>query len=73
MRTLIASPDPSHERLLSPAHLAVRFGLHCESVRRMIRQGRLPAIRLGKRLRVKMADVEAYEASNRIQARKEGR
>jgi len=39
----------------------------------MIRDGRLPAVRLGgKRLRVSIADVEAYEASNRIKTR-EGR
>jgi len=32
----------------------------------MIREGRLPAIRIGKRLRVAVADIEAYEAANRV-------
>jgi excisionase family DNA binding protein len=32
----------------------------------MIREGRLPAIRIGKRLRIPLAEIEAYETANRI-------
>jgi excisionase family DNA binding protein len=54
---------------LSAHQLHLRWGLHTESVRRMTRSGRLPAIRIGKRLRIRLADVEAYESANRIQRR----
>lgn len=33
----------------------------------MLREGRLPVTKMGKRLRVGLADVEAYEAANRMQ------
>jgi len=62
------------QHYLSPRQIHFRWSCHEESIRRMIRNGRLPAIRFGnRRLRVAMADVEAYEASNRIKTRKEGR
>ena len=32
----------------------------------MIRQGRLPAVRIGKRLLVAQADVEAFEQKNPV-------
>lgn len=51
---------------LRPAQLRQRWGFHTESIRRMIRQGRLPAIRIGKRLLVANADVEAFEHNHRI-------
>ena len=51
---------------VSPRQLHERWGLHEESVRRILREGRIPAIRIGKRLRVALPDVEAYEAARRI-------
>jgi len=50
---------------LTPYELHQRWSFHVESIRRMVREGRIPAIRIGKRVRVALADVEAYEASNR--------
>lgn len=49
---------------LSSRQLHKRWNFHQESVRRIIREGRLPAVRIGKRLRVLLSDVEAYEAAN---------
>ena len=53
-------------QFLSPSQLHERWGFHPESLRRMIREGRLPAIRIGKRLRIPLAEIEAYETANRI-------
>lgn len=50
----------------SPRQLAARWSFHEESIRRIIRDGRLPAMRLGKRLRVADADVLAFEHHHRI-------
>jgi excisionase family DNA binding protein len=33
----------------------------------MVRQGRLPAVRIGKRLLIALADVEAFEHHHRAQ------
>jgi excisionase family DNA binding protein len=51
---------------LTPRQLHERWNFHPESIRRIIREGRLPAIRIGKRLRIALADVEAFEAASRI-------
>ena len=51
----------------NPTQLHHRWSFHAESIRRMIRQGRLPAVRIGKRLLVAHADVEAFEQKNPVQ------
>lgn len=56
------------EQFLSPAQLHERWSMHPESVRRILRQGRLPAIRIGRRLRVSLKEIETYEAANRVMA-----
>lgn len=53
-------------RYLSPDELHYRWGFHVESIRRMIREGRIGALRIGKRLRVALADVEAFEANHQL-------
>ena len=50
----------------NPTQLHNRWSFHPESIRRMIRQGRLPAVRIGKRLLVSQADVEAFEQENPV-------
>lgn len=52
---------------LSPRELSERWSFHPESIRRMLREGRLPVTKMGKRLRVAVADVVAYEDQNRMQ------
>jgi excisionase family DNA binding protein len=47
-------------RLLEVSHVAHRLSASPEFVRRLIREGRLPAIRLGIRWRVDPRDLEAY-------------
>ncbi len=46
--------------------LCRRWSMHQESIRRLIRKSRLPAIRIGKRIRVSKVDVEAFELSHLI-------
>ena len=52
---------------LSPRDLSQRWSFHPESIRRMLREGRLPVTKMGKRVRVALADVLAYEEQNRMQ------
>jgi excisionase family DNA binding protein len=58
-------PKPE-ERFLSPRQLASRWSFHEESVRRMIRSRRIPAVRIGKRLRVPGDQVEAFEQAHSL-------
>lgn len=63
-----AHPGPRPKgaaEFLSVAQLARRWQMHAESVRRMIREKRLPAVRIGRRLRVSLADVERLEGEGR--------
>jgi excisionase family DNA binding protein len=47
-------------RLLEVSHVAHRLSASQEFVRRLIRESRLPAIRLGTRWRVDPRDLESY-------------
>jgi excisionase family DNA binding protein len=58
--------NTSESSYLRPAQLSQRWGFHAESVRRMIRQGRLPAVRIGKRLLISQTEVDAFEANHRL-------
>ena len=51
---------------LTPAELADRWRWHAESIRRLLRQGRLPSLRLGGKRIIPMADVLAYEAAHLV-------
>ena len=57
---------------VSPEELHNRWGLHTESIRRIVREGRLPAVRIGKRLRISLTEVEAFEARNQVLGPKGG-
>lgn len=54
-------------RLLEVAHVAHRLSVSQEFVRRQIRWGKLPAIRLGARWRVDARDLEQYLEAQRSQ------
>ena len=53
-------------QLLSPGATAARWEYHPASIRRLIRSGKLPAIRLGSRLRIPLKAIEEIENSGRI-------
>jgi len=65
MATTPNNPKTAGE-FLTPAELAARWRWHAESIRRLLRQGRLPSLRLGGKRIIPMADVLAYEAAHLV-------
>jgi excisionase family DNA binding protein len=62
----------SNAAYLTPTQISHRWSFHSESVRRMIRQGRLPAVRIGGRLLVAQGAIETFESANRAAAPRNG-
>jgi excisionase family DNA binding protein len=58
------STDTPDTAMLSPAEVAVRCGVHVETVRRAIRSGQLPAVRIGSRLRIDPSDLNSWGATS---------
>ena len=48
------------EQLLSPHQVADALGLHVRTVRNYVRDGRLPATRVGKQYRIAREDLEKF-------------
>lgn len=48
------------DRLYSVEEVAERLGLHVRTVRGYVRDGKLPATRIGKQYRINRADLEAF-------------
>lgn len=46
----------------SPEQVAEQLGLHVRTIRSYIRDGRLPAARIGKQYRIARADLDAFTA-----------
>ena len=65
METTPQNPIRAGE-FLTPAELATRWRWHPESIRRLLRQGRLPSLRLGGKRIIPVADVLAYEAAHLV-------
>ena len=57
--------------LLEVAHAAHRLGFSQEQVRRLIRTGALPAIRIGKRWRIDPHDLVAFIEAHRVRLPRE--
>jgi excisionase family DNA binding protein len=58
--------EVTRSEFLTVAEVAQRWQLHPESVRRMIRQGRVPRVVVGRHNRVALATVEAFEKSGAV-------
>lgn len=54
-------------RWLSTAEASERLGVTLRTLYRLVDEGRVPAYKIGRVIRVKEADVEAYIESARIQ------
>jgi excisionase family DNA binding protein len=61
MTTFDATPG-----LYSVREAAHRLGVHPETIRRLIREGRLDAIRVGRVLRVHREALDAFIARQRV-------
>jgi len=73
MKKLPTLPPDYRERLLNTREVAAGVLMKPSTVARWARQGRLPAYRLGGRLRFKWAEVEIAIAENcRVSANKGG-
>ena len=55
----------------SVEQVAERLGLHVRTIRGYIRDGRLPASRIGKQYRIGRADLDAFTGTPSVRARAE--
>lgn len=68
MKRPVASPN-TPERWLTTHDVALRLGIKPRTVALWVRQGRLPAYRLGRSLRFKLEEIErALAATCRVQS-----
>jgi excisionase family DNA binding protein len=58
-----AQPPAVDQRALTVAEAAQLAACHPETIRRAARDGRLPALRVGRAIRVRAADVDAWLAA----------
>ena len=66
-KTTCYNPSAMHqERYLTTSDLVARYGYHVGSIRRMIRQRRLPAVRIGKSYFFPAEAIAAFEASHSV-------
>lgn len=54
------------DALLSVREVADALGVHPETIRRLIHDGRLEAIRVGRVLRIARAELDRFVASQRV-------
>jgi excisionase family DNA binding protein len=60
------SAEPPPETLYTVREVAGQLGVHPETIRRLIHDGRLDAVRVGRVLRVHKQAVEGFLARQRI-------
>jgi excisionase family DNA binding protein len=52
-------------RLLSIAAVALHLGVSVKTVRRLVHEGRLPSLRVGRQIRISEIDLAAFLARSR--------
>jgi excisionase family DNA binding protein len=62
----VSSLDREPDRLVSVREVAVQLGVHPETIRRLIHDGRLDAVRVGRVLRVHREAVDRFLARQRV-------
>ena len=61
-------PQPKsapQRHFLTTAQLAERWHYHQESIRRLVREGELSCVRLGRQVRLPVEEIERYEQQHR--------
>jgi excisionase family DNA binding protein len=66
----MVEPQPQPESLYSVREVAGQLGVHPETIRRLIHDGRLDAVRVGRVLRVHKGAVDSFLARQRIKPTK---
>ena len=56
------------ERLLTVGEVAALLRLHPKTIERMVREGRIPSLRLGGRLRFRPSDIVSWLAAREDRA-----
>jgi excisionase family DNA binding protein len=62
----VASVEPNRDELYSVRDVAHRLGVHPETIRRLIHDGRLEAVRVGRVLRVDPVAVQGFLDRQRV-------
>lgn len=62
----MASTEAGGSELVSVREVARRLGVHPETIRRLIHDGRLEAVRVGRVLRVESSELESFLARQRV-------
>jgi excisionase family DNA binding protein len=68
----VASTEAGGGELVSVREVARRLGVHPETIRRLIHDGRLEAVRIGRVLRVESSELERFLARQRVKPRRPG-
>jgi excisionase family DNA binding protein len=62
----VASVDSNQPELYSVRQVADQLGVHPETIRRLIHDGRLEAVRIGRLLRVDAGALSVYLSRQRV-------
>ena len=62
----VASVEPNRDGLYSVRDVAHRLGVHPETIRRLIHDGRLEAVRVGRVLRIDPTAVQGFLDRQRV-------
>lgn len=62
----MASIDTREAQLYSVQDVALQLGVHAETIRRLIHDGRLDAVRIGRVLRIDAPALESFLARQRV-------
>jgi hypothetical protein len=62
----MTKPNNTSSQMLSRRHLAARWALSVETLKRREKAGSLPFLKLGKAVRYRLADIELIEAQAEV-------
>jgi excisionase family DNA binding protein len=66
LHRIVSTVEPQPASLFTVREVAGQLGVHPETIRRLIHDGRLDAVRVGRVLRVHQGAVEGFLARQRV-------